>query len=65
TIPSLPGVSFDFNTARPSPDQQDDESVVYRRAIAVSPMQAGYSYRSGEPALTSEAIAALLPGNPE
>jgi 5'-nucleotidase len=65
TIPPLPGVSFDFNTAQPSPDQQDDESVVYRRAIAVSPMQAGYAYPAGEPALTSEAIAALLPDNAE
>ena len=65
TIPPLPGVSFDFNTAAPSPDQQDDESVVYRRAIAVSPMQAGYAWPAGEPALTSEAIAALLPANPE
>jgi 5'-nucleotidase len=64
-IPSLPGVSFDFNTAAPAPEQQDDESVVYRRAIAVSPMQAGYAYPSGNASLTREALAALLPANGE
>lgn len=42
TLPSLPGISFDFNTAEPLPHQLDDESVVYRNNIAVSPMQAGY-----------------------
>jgi 5'-nucleotidase len=62
-IPPLPGVSFDFNTAAPTPDQQDDESVVFRRAIAVSPMQAGVAYPTGAPVLTREQIAALLPAN--
>ena len=60
-IPALPGVSFDFNTVAPSPEQMDDESVVYRKAIAVSPMQAGYSYPVGGKALTPEELAALLP----
>jgi 5'-nucleotidase len=64
-IPSLPGVSFDFNSAAPAPEQQDDESVVYRRAIAVSPMQAGYAYPAGRAPLTREALAALLPANGE
>jgi 5'-nucleotidase len=62
-IPALPGVSFDFNTAAPAPEQQDDESAVYRRAIAVSPMQAGYAYPEDDAPLTREAIAALLPAN--
>lgn len=44
-----------------APEQRDDESVVYRRAIAVSPMQAGYAYPSGTPPLTREALAELLP----
>jgi 5'-nucleotidase len=64
-IPPLPGVSFDFNTAAPAPEQQDDESAVYRRAIAVSPMQAGYAYPEGNAPLTREALAALLPANGE
>ncbi len=42
TLPSLPGISFDYNTAEPLPDQLADESVVYRRHIAVSPLNAGY-----------------------
>jgi 5'-nucleotidase len=60
-IPALPGVSFDFNTATPAPEQLDDESVVYRRAIAVSPMQAGFAYPAGAAPLTREQLAALLP----
>lgn len=60
-IPALPGVSFDFNTAAPAPEQMDDESVVYRSAIAVSPMQAGYAYPAGGAVLTREELAELLP----
>lgn len=60
-VPSLPGVSFDFNTADPAPEQLDDESVVYRKAIAVSPMQAGFAYPSGGAVLSQEELAALLP----
>lgn len=60
-VPPLPGVSFDFNMAQPVPGQENDESVVYRRAIAVSPMQAGYGYPSGNNLLTEEQLRALLP----
>ncbi|MFM7403946.1 MAG: 5'/3'-nucleotidase SurE [Erythrobacter sp.] len=60
-IPALPGVSFDINTAAPAAEQMDDESVVYRKAIAVSPMQAGYAYRAGTGVLTREQLTALLP----
>jgi 5'-nucleotidase len=60
-VPPLPGVSFDFNTAAPAADQMDNESVVYRKAIAVSPMQAGYAYRAGGDVLTRDELAALLP----
>lgn len=42
-VPHLPGLSFAHNTAEPTPEQADDESVVYRSAISVSPMQAGYA----------------------
>ena len=59
-LPPFPGVSFDINTAAPAAEQMDDESVVYRKAIAVSPMQAGYAYPAGA-ALAPEALAALVP----
>jgi 5'-nucleotidase len=42
-IPPLPGMSFDFNQEAPQFGQEDDESIVYRQHIAVSPMQAGYA----------------------
>lgn len=64
-IPPLPGVSFDFNTAAPAPEQMDDESVVYRKAIAVSPMQAGFAYPAGGAVLTADELAALLPAQGE
>jgi len=35
--------------------------VVYRKAIAVSPMQAGYAYPVGAMVLTGEQLAALVP----
>lgn len=60
-LPPFPGVSFDINTAAPAADQMDDESIVYRKAIAVSPMQAGYAYPAGATVLTSEQLAALVP----
>lgn len=62
-IPALPGVSFDLNTAPPAEDQRDDESVVYRSAIAVSPMQSGFAYPSGAATMTRAQIAALLPAS--
>lgn len=60
-LPPVPGVSFDLNTATPAPAELDDESVVYRKAIAVSPMQAGFAYPAGMPLLTTKDFAALLP----
>lgn len=43
TLPNAPGLSIAMNDSAPSAAQQEDESVVYQSAIAVSPMQAGYS----------------------
>lgn len=60
-VPPLPGVSFDFNTAYPEAGQENDESIVYRSAIAVSPMQAGYAYPSDGNFLTREQLLALVP----
>lgn len=55
----LPGIALGFNKAAPAKGQANDESVVYKSAIAVSPMQVGYEpqgriapwIRSGLPAL--------------
>jgi 5'-nucleotidase len=44
-LPGLPGVTVAMNGAVPGPDQQDDESVVYRKDIAVSVMQVGYDHK--------------------
>ncbi len=41
-IPHLPGLSAQRDTGTPTAMQADDESVVYKTAISVSPMQAGY-----------------------
>ncbi|GGC07358.1 acid phosphatase [Novosphingobium endophyticum] len=38
----LPGLSVEMNDKTPSQVQASDESVVYKSAISVSPMQAGY-----------------------
>lgn len=63
-LPSLPGISLDFNRAEPRPDQLNDESVVYRQHIAVSPMIAGYeasfSAEAAERHL-AEVLAAVSP----
>jgi 5'-nucleotidase len=59
-VPPLPGLSFQFNTAKPTEEQLADESVVYRSAIAVSPMQAGYGYGEEGRALVADLIADLL-----
>lgn len=63
--PARPGVTIALNTAPPAPGQAEDESVVARTAIAVSPMQAGFAYPEGAPPLDRAAIAALLPQAPE
>lgn len=41
-VPELPGIAIDMNAATPLPVQMNDESVVYRTSIAVSPMRVGY-----------------------
>lgn len=41
-LPALPGISFAVNTAEPLPGQRNDEAVVNRQHITVSPLQAGY-----------------------
>lgn len=58
-LPPLPGLSFDFNQALPTKGQSDDESVVYRSAIAVSPMQAGYEALPAQGAWVGELLALL------
>lgn len=43
-LPDLPGLSIGFNRSKPTAEQMNDESAVYKNAIAISPMQAGYEY---------------------
>lgn len=57
-IAEQPGITLDTNTAAPLPDQANDESAVYKAAIAVSPMRAGYDAGKTPPA----ALRTLLRG---
>lgn len=43
-IAAYPGISIAFNTEKPTPEQQQDESVVYKTTIAVSAMQVAYDH---------------------
>lgn len=43
-LPEWPGVTLDLNSAAPAADQTSDESVVFKTAIAISPMRAGYDF---------------------
>jgi 5'-nucleotidase len=48
----LPGVTLDMNTTPPTAAQKDDETIVFRRDIAVSPIQIGYEpNRAGSAAM--------------
>ncbi len=44
SIPEQPGIALDMNQAEPTAAQVNDESVVYKSAIAVSLMRAGYDH---------------------
>lgn len=46
TLPPLPGVIVEFNEEPPAADQEQDESIVIRQNITISPMQPGYDYSS-------------------
>ncbi|MEN7538302.1 5'/3'-nucleotidase SurE [Aurantiacibacter flavus] len=58
-LPQLPGLSFDITAATPTPGEESDEAYVYRTAIAVSPMQAGYAGDAGAEAMTAWQIGDL------
>lgn len=45
-IPEMPGITLDMNGAAPTADQLNDESAVFKTAIAISPMQAGYDHNA-------------------
>lgn len=45
-IPEMPGIALDMNGAAPTADQLNDESAVFKTAIAISPMQAGYDHNA-------------------
>lgn len=65
SLPPLPGLSFDLNQAVPLPEQASDESVVYRTAIAVSPMNAGYEAQPPAAGWLAWSIAPLIDGTAE
>lgn len=64
-IPPLPAVSFDMNSAPPAPGQENDESIVFRTNISVSPMQAGYEYAPTGQDFLHWQLADLLNHTPE
>ena len=41
---TYPGISIALNTKKPTPEQREDESVVYKTMIAVSAMQVAYDH---------------------
>lgn len=59
-LPELPGLTFEANADAPEPGQQLDESVVIRRDIAVSPMQAGYAYGTAAEEFLAWQLADLM-----
>lgn len=59
-VPPLPGLNFAMNDATPAPGEENDESVVYRTAIAVSPLQAGYAATPAANAAVTWQLADLL-----
>lgn len=59
-VPPLPGLNFAMNDAAPAPGEENDESIVYRTAIAVSPMQAGYEATPVADAAIEWQLAELL-----
>lgn len=48
SLAEFPGVVLEMNALPVEAGQQDDESIVYRTAIAVSPMRAGYDNAAGD-----------------
>lgn len=59
-LPRAPGLSFERNSAQPTAEQMDDESIVFRTAIAVSPMQAGYAPGAAESAMVAWLLAGFV-----
>lgn len=56
----VPGITVEINKTPPDRDQANDESIVYRSAIAISPMQAAYDHPGGASAAIRRRIKALL-----
>lgn len=65
TIAQQPGIILDMNKAMPLPAQADDEAVVYKTAIAVSPLQAGYDAGETAGAFAQTMLQDLLPDSGE
>jgi 5'-nucleotidase len=60
SIPELPGLTIDMNATRPSVRQMNDESVVYKTSIAVSPMKAGYDTGSADASVLQNLLRRLF-----
>jgi 5'-nucleotidase len=56
----FPGVVIDMNADKPTSAQAMDESVVFRTAIAVSPMQMGYETTTPPSKWLNQALKSLL-----
>lgn len=59
-VPELPGLNFGINRDEPLPGQENDESIVIRSAIAISPMQAGYAFSASGKDFVSWLLADLI-----
>jgi 5'-nucleotidase len=59
-VPELPGIAIDMNQNAPSPMQANDEAVVYKTGIAVSPMLAGYDAGSAQDSAVRNALRRLF-----
>lgn len=55
-----PGISVDNTETKPIKGQMNDEAVVFRSDIAVSPMQVGFEARSGQERALSRQLKGLL-----
>lgn len=59
-VPAGPRISIDNTETKPVKGQMNDEAVVFRNDIAVSPMQVGFEARPGQDRALSRQLKGLL-----
>ena len=64
TLPPLPGIVIDTNATPPTAQQGDDEAVVNKRDITVTPLQAGYAASAPKQRWVSDRLTPLLAAAP-